>query len=120
MQNQSGDKVSGHKPKIRLSISNNTTTVIFFIGAAVFFAGIIIGSGNLEKPSLLTDLFTILACLLISIDGIIVIIRREAPRPGLSSIKGIGAIISGLAILLTFGCGGIFLIWLTIVEYFGR
>lgn len=98
--------------------STSLTTTILLTATAIFFIGVFLGNGMNQEPPLFTKLCWIFASLLIGLAGVIIIIRREAPRPGLSSIKGIGAIISGLAAILTFGCAGVFFLWQLIIELF--
>lgn len=116
MQNQPDSEMIEDDIKSPSPNPNRLTTALLFIGLAILFIGIFLGGGNLDNPSLFTVIFAAVANLLIGADGVIIIIRREAPRPGLPGIKGIGAILSGLALIFSFGCAGIFIIGNLIVE----
>lgn len=99
---------------------SNLAMTLFFIGAAIFFIGLMLGQDNLDNISNVTYICAVISCSLITAAGVIVIIRKEAPRPGFRNIKGIGAVLSGLLVILTFGLGGIILLVLLIRGLLSR
>jgi hypothetical protein len=86
------------------------------IGAGIFVLGLIV-EGKIDNPSIVLNSFTFIACLFFITGGVFVIIRKEAPRPGATSLKGFAAIISGLAVIMTSGFAALVL-FLSIVDYF--
>ena len=83
--------------KINSPFKSISTNTIFIIGAILFLVGLILGGSRLdEEPSFFTSLCTFLAFIIYSLGGVFVIARKEAPRSGLTSIKGIGAVFIGI------------------------
>lgn len=79
------------------------------IGAAiVFFIGLLLGSGNISETTTFTSLCYTVAYGLWTTAGIFVILQKEAPRPGFSSIKGVGAVITGVLTVLMWGTFTVF------------
>jgi amino acid transporter len=74
----------------------------------VFFIGLLLGSGNINKTTTFTSFCYIVAYGLLTTSGIFVIIQKEAPRPGLPSVKGVGAVITGVLTVLMWGTFTVF------------
>lgn len=96
------------------SSQNQPTALInylFFAAVAILFSGILLSGANLNANELpvFAQICAIISLLLISTCGVIIVIRKEAPRPGLSNIKGIGAILTGLLVAISSGGIGIVL-----------
>ena len=86
------------------------TLGISLIGFIIFFGGLILWNGfrNEPAPEYYVEYLVSIMSLCIAISSAFVIKYKEAPRPGLQSIKGIWAVIQGIIALLISGYGFIF------------
>ena len=73
------------------------TLHLFFIGAGLFFITVGLSGDNSVNQPIPLFILTI-AMFTISVSSIFVIIRKEVLRPGMKSITGVGAIISGVLV----------------------
>ena len=86
------------------------TLHLLFIGIGLFLITLGLSGdnfGNQPMPSFLSAI----AALTMAASSIFIIIRKEALRPGMKSITGVGAIIAGAFSLFVFGCIGLFFLW---------
>jgi hypothetical protein len=79
----------------------------FFIGCGIIIVNLILNGKNYENNYFYQGMIIFISFSLICFSGILTIIRKESPRPGLTSIKGFGAIIIG-GIIVIFSGGIIF------------
>ena len=90
----------------------------FIIGSVVLFGGSIGWHiiRNEPAPEYYGLYLVSIASLCVAISSAFVIKYKEAPRPGLTSIKGTWAVIIGIINLLLFGFGSIFLFYKATVS----
>lgn len=87
------------------------------IGAILLFSVLLIDRNFSSERSI--DIFALsIVGLLVAFSGALIIIRREAPRPGMEPIKGWGAILTGILAILTFGISGLYLLIELIIRLF--
>jgi cytochrome bd-type quinol oxidase subunit 2 len=108
--------LSKKETKISRFLSSFSSINFLIIGLAIFLIGLVV-DGNINEPSIFASFCTFIACIFFFIGGVFVIIRKEAPRPGTTSIKGFVAILSGSMMVFASGCAGLIMLRL-IIEYF--
>ena len=86
------------------------TLHLFFIGGGLFLITFGLSRDNFGNQPI-PLFFAAIAAFTIATSCIFVIIRKEVIRPGMKSITGFGAIISGAFGLLFSGCIGMFFLW---------
>ena len=98
---------------LRRHLSTIKTIPVFlptFIAALFIFLGILSRGGDLSIQSTFGDICLLLSLFLFSLTGVLAIIRREMPRLGLPSIKGWGAIVEGVLIIIITTVGMLLLL----------
>lgn len=85
----------------------------FVIGFFILFGGLIIWDAirNEPAPEYYVEYLVSIMSLCVAISSFFVIKYKEAPRPGLQSVKGTWAVIQGILSLLISGLGFIFLFY---------
>ncbi len=86
------------------------TLHLLFIGVGLFLITLGLSGDNFGKQPIPSFLSAI-AAFTMAASSIFVIIRKEAPRPGMKSVTGVGAIITGAMGLILFGSIGLFFLW---------
>lgn len=85
----------------------------YVFGILILFGGILIWNvfHNNPAPDYYIGFLASIASLCVAISSVFVIKYKEAPRPGLNSIKGTWAVIQGFISLLLFGTAFIVLLY---------
>jgi hypothetical protein len=85
----------------------------FIIGPVIIFGGLILWDAirNQPAPEYYVEYLVCIASLCVAISSAFIIKYKEAPRPGLQSIKGTWAVIQGIIALLISGFGAIYLFY---------
>lgn len=76
------------------------------VGAAILVLALLLEGGKLPE-SIFSDIILVIVAFLFATTGILIMVRKESPRPGLSSITGWGATLTGLLATLLFGSMGV-------------
>lgn len=120
MQSKSHNNNNGLLKKIKVFFMETDIRVLTFspsiaILVIIFTWALISGKIlRLEDPFPYTSLILGVSLVFLSLIGVIQIIRREVPGPGVFArpIRGTFAIISGVFFLLIFGVGGLVAIYI--------
>jgi hypothetical protein len=81
----------------------------FVISVIILFGGLIVWDviRNEPAPEYYVEYVVSIASLCVAISSAFIIKYKEAPRPGLESVKGTWAVIQGIVALLISGLGSI-------------
>ena len=95
------------------------TLGLAILGCVILFGGVILWKViyNEAIPETHLSLLVAIAGLFIAISSAFVIKYKEVPRPGLPSITGWWAVFQGVAALLIFGGGFLFLVYDVITKF---
>lgn len=74
-----------------------------YIGGGILLVNLILNGRNYGNNYYYQGIIIIISFSLICFSGVLTIIRKESPRPGLTSIKGIGAIFIGFVTVIFSG-----------------
>lgn len=77
------------------------------VGLVIMFLGLLLEGDKLPDESIFLSVIGVVTPFLFATTGILIMVRKESPRPGLSSITGWGAILTGLLATLLFGSMGV-------------
>ena len=110
MRNQ---KESANKIRFR-------TLGVAVLGCAILFAGLAIWDFTQDTSPPEYYFYTLLAIalLFVFVSSIFVIKYKEMPRPGLPSITGTVAVVTGVVSLLISGFGFVFMLYEAIIRIF--
>lgn len=97
------------KPTVRKFHRTIPTSAPAVVGVALLVLELLLEGGKFIE-SIISYALLIIIAFLFTTTGVLVIVRKESPRPGMNSITGWGAIITGLVATLVFGFVGVFLI----------
>lgn len=96
-ENNSKEQLS---QKGHTGLSSIPVFLLAIIAAFILIIILIINHGVASKESTVNYLLLLICFGLINCSGILAIIRREVPRLGLPSTKGLGAVIQGIMLVI--------------------
>lgn len=98
------------KPKEKKQQRSIPTLAPGGIGLVIMFLGLLLEGDKSPEESIFLSMIGVVTPFLFAATGILVMVRKESPRPGLSSITGWAAVVSGLIPTIVFGSMGVIML----------